>query len=75
MNYFGSYDKTYGSFSGIVIRVGGELNTELEHTSAGGKAPGEKKELEIESNQDMSHPAANVKKAISNDLDKQLTRR
>jgi membrane protein len=54
VNNFGSYDKTYGSIgaiivlltwmyvSGFVILVGGEINAELEHASAEGKAPGEK---------------------------------
>ena len=54
VNNFGSYDKTYGSIgaiivlltwmyvSGFVILVGGEINAELEHASAEGKAPGKK---------------------------------
>jgi membrane protein len=54
VNNFGSYDKTYGSIgaiivlltwmyvSGLVILVGGEINAEIEHASANGKAPGEK---------------------------------
>jgi membrane protein len=54
VNNFGSYDKTYGSIgaiivlltwmyvSGFVILVGGEINAEIEHASAAGKAPGEK---------------------------------
>jgi membrane protein len=54
VNNFGSYDKTYGSIgaiivmltwmyaSGFVILVGGEINAEIEHASAGGKNPGEK---------------------------------
>jgi membrane protein len=54
VNNFGSYDKTYGSIgaiivlltwmyvSGFVILVGGEINAELEHASAEGKAPGRK---------------------------------
>lgn len=56
VNNFGSYDKTYGSIgaiivlltwmyaSGFVILVGGEINAEIEHASASGKAPGEKVE-------------------------------
>lgn len=54
VNNFGSYEKTYGSIgaiivmltwmyaSGFVILVGGEINAEIEHASAGGKNPGEK---------------------------------
>src|ERR671913_244494 len=54
VNNFGSYDKTYGSIgaiivlltwmyvSGFVILVGGEINAELEHASAEGKAPRKK---------------------------------
>ncbi len=51
---FGSYNKTYGSLgavmvlllwlylTGLVIVVGGEVNSELEHASPEGKNPGEK---------------------------------
>ena len=54
VNNFGSYDETYGTIgaiivlltwmyvSGFVILVGGEINAEIEHASAEGKAPGEK---------------------------------
>jgi len=54
VNNFGSYDQTYGSIgaiiilltwmyvSGFVILVGGEINSIIEHASAGGKEPGEK---------------------------------
>jgi membrane protein len=50
VNNFGSYDKTYGSIgaiivlltwmyvSGFVILVGGEINAEIEHAGAEGKA-------------------------------------
>ena len=52
---FAEYDKTYGSigavivlltwmyFSGFVLLVGGEINAEIEHASATGKDPGDKK--------------------------------
>jgi membrane protein len=33
---------TWMYVSGFVILVGGEINAELEHASAEGKAPGEK---------------------------------
>jgi membrane protein len=51
---FGSYNETYGALggvmvlmlwlylSGLVIVVGAELNSEIEHASPHGKAPGEK---------------------------------
>ena len=51
---FGSYNATYGSMgavivlltwmyvSGFFVLVGGEINAEIEHTSASGKDPGEK---------------------------------
>jgi membrane protein len=54
VNHFGSYDKTYGSIgaiivlltwmyvSGLIILVGGEINSEIEHAAPDGKAPGEK---------------------------------
>ena len=54
VNNFGSYNKTYGTIgvvivlltwmyiSGLVILVGGEINSEIEHASAKGKDPGEK---------------------------------
>jgi membrane protein len=54
VNNFGSYDKTYGSIgavivlltwmylTGLFILVGGEINSEIEHAAAGGKAPGQK---------------------------------
>jgi len=54
VNTFGSYNKTYGTIgavivlltwmylSGLVILVGGEINSEIEHASAEGKDPGEK---------------------------------
>jgi membrane protein len=50
---FGSYDATYGSIgavivlltwmylTGLFILIGGEINAELAHASAEGKAPGE----------------------------------
>lgn len=52
---FGSYNETYGTLggvmvlllwlyiSGLVIVVGAEMNAEIEHASAHGKAPGEKR--------------------------------
>jgi membrane protein len=54
VNHFGSYNATYGSIgavivlltwmyvSGLFVLVGGEINAEIEHASAGGKDPGEK---------------------------------
>jgi membrane protein len=51
---FGSYNKTYGTIgavivlltwmylSGFLLLVGGEMNAEIEHASASGKAPGKK---------------------------------
>jgi membrane protein len=54
VNNFGSYNATYGSIgavivlltwmyvSGFFILVGGEINAEIEHAAASGKAPGEK---------------------------------
>jgi len=54
VNNFGSYDKTYGSIGAIIVMltwmyaigfailVGGVINAEIEHASAGGKNPGEK---------------------------------
>ena len=54
VNNFGAYDKTYGTIgaiivlltwmyvSGLVILIGGEINAEIEHASAKGKALGEK---------------------------------
>jgi membrane protein len=51
---FGNYEATYGALggvillllwfwlSGLVIVIGAEINAELEHASAWGKAPGEK---------------------------------
>jgi membrane protein len=54
VNNFGSYNKTYGTIgavivlltwmylSGLVILVGGEINSEIEHAAAEGKDPGEK---------------------------------
>jgi len=52
---FGSYNETYGAIggvmvlllwlyiSGLVVIVGAEMNAEIEHASAHGKAPGEKR--------------------------------
>jgi len=52
VNNFGSYNATYGSIgavivlltwmyvSGFFILVGGEINAEIEHAAASGKAPG-----------------------------------
>ncbi|MGE3508119.1 MAG: YihY/virulence factor BrkB family protein [Vicinamibacterales bacterium] len=52
---FGSYNETYGTvggvmvlllwlyISGLVVIVGAEMNAEIEHASAHGKAPGEKR--------------------------------
>jgi len=54
VDHFGSYNKTYGTIGAVIILltwmyltrflvlVGGELNAEIEHASASGKAPGEK---------------------------------
>jgi membrane protein len=54
VNRFGSSNATYGSIgavivlltwmsvTGLFVLVGGEINTEIEHASAGGKAPGAK---------------------------------
>jgi membrane protein len=54
VNNFGAYDKTYGSIgaviilltwmylTGLFILVGGEINSEIEHAAAAGKAPGQK---------------------------------
>jgi membrane protein len=54
VNNFGSYNKTYGSIgavivlltwmyvAGLIILVGGEINSEIEHAAPGGKSPGEK---------------------------------
>ena len=54
VNNFGSYNETYGSIgaiivlltwmyvSGLIILVGGEINSEIEHAAINGKAPGEK---------------------------------
>jgi membrane protein len=51
---FGSYNETYGAIggvmvlllwlyiSGLVVIIGAEMNAEIEHASAHGKAPGEK---------------------------------
>jgi membrane protein len=51
---FGSYNETYGAIggvmvllvwlyiSGVVVIIGAEMNAEIEHASAHGKAPGEK---------------------------------
>lgn len=51
---FGSYSKTYGSIgavivlltwmylTGLFLLLGGEINSEIEHAAAGGKAEGEK---------------------------------
>jgi membrane protein len=53
VNHLGSYHATYGSIgavivlltwmyvSGLFVLVGGEINAEIEHASAGGKEPGE----------------------------------
>lgn len=55
VNNFGSYNETYGGIgamivlltwmyvSGLVILVGGEINSEIEHAAPDGKAPGEKR--------------------------------
>jgi membrane protein len=54
VNNFGSYNETYGSIgavivlltwmylTGLFILIGGEINSEIEHAAASGKAPGEK---------------------------------
>jgi membrane protein len=54
VNNFGSYNQTYGSIGtvivlltwlylvGVVILVGGEINSVIEHASPEGKDPGEK---------------------------------
>ena len=54
VNRFGSSNATYGSIgavivlltwmsvTGLFVLVGGEINTEIEHASAGVKAPGAK---------------------------------
>lgn len=51
---FGQYNKTYGSIGAVIVLLtwmylssfflllGGEINSEIEHASAGGKAEGEK---------------------------------
>jgi membrane protein len=56
VNNFGSYNKTYGSLgtvivlltwmyvTGLLILVGGEINSEIEHAAPSGKAPGEKEQ-------------------------------
>jgi len=56
VNNFGSYNKTYGSIgavivlltwmyvTGLLILVGGEINSEIEHAAPSGKAPGEKEQ-------------------------------
>jgi membrane protein len=56
VNRFGSYNKTYGSIgavivlltwmyvTGLLILVGGEINSEIEHAAPSGKAPGEKEQ-------------------------------
>lgn len=62
INNFGSYDKTYGSIgavivlllwlylSGLIILAGAVINSVIEHSSEGGKEPGEKVEGEHEKN-------------------------
>ena len=54
VNNFGAYNKTYGTIgvvivlltwmyiSGLVLLVGGEINSEIEHAAAEGKDPAEK---------------------------------
>jgi membrane protein len=54
VNRFGSYNATYGSIgavivlltwmyvTGLFVLIGGEINAEIEHASASGKAPGDK---------------------------------
>ncbi len=54
VNNVGSYNETYGSIGAIIvlltwmyltglsILIGGEINSEIEHAAASGKAPGEK---------------------------------
>jgi membrane protein len=56
VNNFGSYNVTYGSIgtvivlltwmyvTGLLILVGGEINSEIEHAAPSGKAPGEKEQ-------------------------------
>lgn len=55
VDHFGTYSVTYGSigaviilltwmyFTGFFLLVGGEINAEIEHAAASGKAPGKKK--------------------------------
>ncbi|MFP5350929.1 MAG: YihY/virulence factor BrkB family protein [Gammaproteobacteria bacterium] len=55
VDHFGNYSVTYGSigavivlltwmyFTGFFLLVGGEINAEIEHAAASGKAPGKKK--------------------------------
>ena len=55
VDHFGAYNKTYGTIgaviilltwmylSGMLLLIGGEINAEIEHASASGKDPGEKK--------------------------------
>jgi membrane protein len=54
VNNFASYNATYGSIgavivlliwmylTGLLILIGGEINSEIEHAAAGGKEPGQK---------------------------------
>jgi membrane protein len=56
VNNFGSYNVTYGSIgtvivlltwmyvTGLLILVGGEINSEIEHAAPSGKEPGEKEQ-------------------------------